>query len=85
MIALDTRSISPSDQDLQHRVALFVQQKQLTTGARLQIEARRGVVTLKGTVSTFHQRQLLFASARRVAGVIGVQDELEVTRPLARA
>ena len=85
MIALVTRSISTADQDLQRRVALFVQQKQLTAGARLQIEAHLGVVTLKGTVGTFHQRQLLYSFARRVAGVIQVQDELEVASANALA
>jgi osmotically-inducible protein OsmY len=68
----------PFDQDLERRVALFVQQKQLTAGARLQIEAHRGVVTLTGTVGTFHQRQLLYSFARRVAGVVQVEDQLEV-------
>src|SRR5262245_25739839 len=69
---------SPFDQDLQHRVALFVQQRQLTLGAKITISARRGVVTLKGTTKTFHQRQLLIAFASKVAGVVRVNDELEV-------
>jgi len=51
MIAFTTKSTSPSDQDLQHRVALFVQQRQLTCGAKVTVSARRGVVILKGTVS----------------------------------
>ena len=70
-----------ADRDLQRRVALFVQQRQLTGGALLTVEARRGVVTLKGTAATFHQRQLLYSFARRVAGVIDVVDELDVALP----
>jgi len=33
-------------------------------------------------VPTFHQRQLLHSFARRVAGVVQVQDALEVDSPL---
>jgi len=84
MIAFTTKSTSPSDQDLQHRVALFVQQRQLTFGANVTVSARRGVVILKGTVPTFHQRQLLIAFARKVAGVVQVQDELEVEPAASR-
>ena len=76
---------SHADQDLKKRVALFVQQRQLTSGARLTIEAHRGVVTLRGSVTTFHQRQLLYAFARRVAGAVAVVDELEVDLPPAFA
>ena len=67
-----------ADRDLQYRVALFVQQRQLTANARVKVQARRGVVTLRGTVPTFHRRQLLYAFARRVAGVVNVVDELDV-------
>ena len=70
-----------ADRDLQYRVALFVQQRQLTTNARVKVQARRGVVTLRGTVPTFHRRQLLYAFARRVAGVVNVVDELDVAEP----
>jgi osmotically-inducible protein OsmY len=78
VITLSFSATTPADRDLQHRVALFVHQRELTRGASLTIAARRGVVTLSGTVPTFHQRQLLHSFARRVAGVIQVQDELEV-------
>lgn len=78
MITLPFAATTPADRDLQQRVALFIQQRQLSKGARLTILAHRGVVTLAGLVPTFHQRQLLFSLARRVAGVVQVQDELEV-------
>ena len=78
MITLPLATTSPADRDLQHRVALFIQQRQLSRGARLTVRARRGVVTLAGVVPSFHHRQLLYSLARCVAGVIQVQDELEV-------
>lgn len=81
MITLPLQAKPYADQDLQYRIALYVQQRQLALGARLKIEATRGVVTLKGTVPNYHQRQLLYSFARRVAGAVAVVDELEVDLP----
>ena len=53
------------------------------SGIRLSIGARRGVVTLRGTATTFHQRQLIVAATRRVAGAIQIVDELNVDPPRA--
>ena len=78
MITLPARSTDPNAYDLQHRVALFLQQHRLSTGAQLRIEADRGVITLSGQVPSFHQRQLIHSFARRVAGVVQVIDELAV-------
>lgn len=78
MITLPTRSSDLTAYDLQYRVALFLQQHRLASGARLRIEADRGVITLSGQVPSFHQRQLIHAFTRRVAGVVQVIDELEV-------
>lgn len=73
-----TSTVTPADRDLQHRVSLFIQQRQLSRGAQLTVLARRGVVTLSGIVTTFHQRQLLHSLTRHVAGVVQVRDELDV-------
>ena len=78
MITLLLATATPADRDLQHRVALFIQQRQLSRGAHLTVRARRGVVTLAGVVPSFHHRQLLYSLARRVAGVVQVEDELDV-------
>lgn len=78
MITLPFANGTSTDRELQHRVALFIQQRQHPRGARLSVRARLGVVTLAGIVPSFHQRQLLVSLARRVAGVVQVYDELEV-------
>ena len=81
---LNTLLNSPAttaDQDLQDRVALFIQQRQLSRGTQLNVLARRGVVTLSGIVPSFHQRQLLHSLTRHVAGVVQVRDELDVQLP----
>ncbi|MDX1948292.1 MAG: BON domain-containing protein [Pirellulaceae bacterium] len=83
MIALPTHSLDETSLELQERVALYLSQRHLTFGSRLQIAAQRGVVTLSGQVPTFHQRQLIHAFTRRVAGVVQVVDQLEVVSPVA--
>jgi osmotically-inducible protein OsmY len=74
----DNHASSPSDCDLAQRVKLMIEQRQLLKGARVTISARLGIVTLAGSVPSFHQRQLLHSLARHVAGVLQVCDELEV-------
>jgi osmotically-inducible protein OsmY len=73
-----TFAVNPADRDLQNRVSLFIQQRQLSRGAHLTVLAQGGVVTLSGVVATFHQRQLLHSLTRHVAGVVQVRDELDV-------
>lgn len=82
MITLPIQKIDSASQDLQQRVALHLQNRQLALGGRLRIEAKHGTVTLSGRVRTFYQRQIIYAAARKVAGVIRVIDQLEVeTQP----
>jgi osmotically-inducible protein OsmY len=83
MIAQQLRSADSQSSDLEQRVILFLQQRHLVFGCRLWVEAADGVVTLSGRVPTFHQRQLIYAFTRRVAGVLQVVDLLEVDPPIA--
>ena len=69
--------------ELEQRVILFLQQRHLVFGCRLWIEAKGGVVTVSGRTPSFHQRQLICAFIRRVAGVVQVVDLLEVDPPVA--
>ena len=78
MVAISILKPHRHDADLSERVALLVQQRGLAFDSDVRIEARGGVVTLRGTVPTYYRRQLLYSSARRVAGVLEVVDELEV-------
>ena len=81
MIAQQLRSTDNQSRALEQRVILFLQQRHLVFGCRLWVEAADGVVTLSGRVPTFHQRQLVYAFTRRVAGVLQVVDLLEVDPP----
>lgn len=78
MISLPIQTIDSASQELQQRVALHLQNRQLAFGGRLRIEAKHGTVTLSGRVPTFYQRQLIYAATRKVAGVMKVIDQLEV-------
>ena len=77
--------ISPADADLSRRIRLFLEQRRLLGGSRLTIAADRGVVTIEGSVPTFHQRQLIVSATRRVAGAVQIVDELEVDPPRVAA
>lgn len=85
MIAHAFRTTDEQSAALEQRIILFLQQRHLVFGCRLWVEAKDGVVTLSGRVPTFHQRQLIYAFTRRVAGVLQVIDLLEVDPPAAPA
>jgi len=70
----------PADEDLARRVRLFFHQQRLNSNGLI-VDAHRAVVTIRGRVSTFHQRQLIISAARRVAGAGQILDELEVDSP----
>jgi len=72
-----------SDDQLARRVHNFLINKQPHGSDRLAVDADGGIITLRGIVSTFYQKQLYIHGAQRVAGVLRVIDELDV-RP-ARA
>ncbi len=65
------------DRNLKHRIELFLQQKGVSSLPRLSIEVEGGQVMLRGTVRSFHERQLCLC-CRHVAGVLQVIDELKV-------
>jgi osmotically-inducible protein OsmY len=58
-----------ADSDLEQRVRSFLQAKHVPGLRNLEIKADSGVVTLKGRVQTFYEKQLCNQCCRRVAGV----------------
>jgi len=65
------------DRDLRSRVLLFLAQRGHQPLTKLEVEAHEGVVTLRGRLPSFYQRQLALACASHVAGVIRVVDLIE--------
>lgn len=68
------------DRALVRRIALVLQVLHVPLLRRLTIEAQEGVVTLRGRVATYYQRQIAYSAARRVPGVVRVIDEIDVDR-----
>jgi len=67
-----------ADRDLERRVTAFLADRNLPALRRLGVRSHRGVVTLRGQVKSFYEKQLGGQSARRVAGVVDVIDAIQV-------
>ena len=71
-----------ADRELRSRVQSYLFGQHVSDLRHLDVEARRGVVTLRGQVHTFHQKQLCLNCCQRVAGVLEIDDRIEVDSPL---
>ena len=67
-----------TDHDLCRRVENYLVGFHRVGLRQLQIEADRGVVTLRGRVSTFYEKQLALNCCNRVAGVRQLIDKVDV-------
>jgi osmotically-inducible protein OsmY len=70
-----------ADVELQRRVRNFLQNRRVPRASDLQIEARNGVVTLRGTLRSFYHKQLCINCTQRVAGVVRLIDATKVLQP----
>ena len=66
------------DRDLEQRVEQYLLDRHHPGLRSLDVEAHGGTVTIRGTVRTFYEKQLCQNICRRVAGVIRVDDQVEV-------
>ncbi len=80
MICRNYMLVDDHDRDLERRVANYLFGRQVPALRRIEVEADHGTVTLRGSVYTFHQKQLCLNCTRRVAGVRHLVDEVEVLR-----
>jgi osmotically-inducible protein OsmY len=69
-----------SDRELSRRISNYLVSRHVPGARWLEIESAGGVVTLRGLVRSFYVKQLCLHCCQRVAGVLRVQDELEVAR-----
>src|SRR5215471_21277125 len=70
-----------ADHDLLRRVKTFLSITHRPGLRLLDVEARGGVVRLRGKVKSFYEKQLSAQLARRVAGVVRLIDEVTVNTP----
>ena len=66
------------DRDLERRVVNYLISRHIPAGRVLEVEAENGVVTVRGRVKTFYQKQVCAHTCRRVAGVHELIDAIEV-------
>ncbi len=67
-----------SDRDLERRVSSFLATRHIASLRRLDVEAEHGVVTLRGQVRTFYEKQVGHSCTKRVAGVMNLIDAIDV-------
>lgn len=75
----DAVKASGSDLELQRRVVSFLADSNMPGLRQLKVHAADGTVTLHGTVRTYYEKQLSQQRCKRVAGVIRLIDEVEVS------
>ena len=67
-----------TDDDLKTRVVNFLAQRQVSLLHGVAVEVKDGLVTLRGNVRSFYEKQLCLNCARHVAGVIRLVDRIQV-------
>jgi len=70
---------SSLDHDLERRVSNFLAERLRPSLRELDVEVADGVVTLQGHLHTFYEKQLAISCCQRVAGVLKLIDEVEVS------
>lgn len=66
------------DDDLARRVRIYLTSQTRAAIRAVEVQAAGGVVTLRGQVNSFYEKQLSIHLAARVAGVRRLEDELLV-------
>ena len=72
-----------ADRELQRRIHSFLANR-IPQSSRLRVEAANGVVTLRGTHTSFYHKQLCINCCQRVAGVVQLNDLTKVVAPHRR-
>ena len=71
-------SSSKADVELERRVYTFLGERGVRSLHNVEVHAREGDVVLRGTVTSFYQKQLCINCCQRVAGVRNLTDQIEV-------
>lgn len=79
MVGLNHDFTESSDRDLERRVLNYLFGRQVSALRGILVQADNGRVTLRGEVYSFYQKQLCINCSRRVAGVVTLVDEIDVS------
>ena len=74
----DQPCATDENSELRCRVTSYLATKHLPSLRRLMVNAAEGTVTLRGSVDSFHEKQIAIHSCRRVAGVRQLVDAMDV-------
>jgi len=66
------------DRELERRVINYLSRQHFPRLRSVEVESSQGVVTIRGRVKSFHERQLCINCCQRVAGVVQLNDEVIV-------
>lgn len=66
------------DVDLERRIVSYLMGRHVPSLRHISVEAADGIVTLRGQVRSFYEKQLCHNCCRRVAGVLSLVDSLDV-------
>ena len=66
------------DQDLQKRVARFLRSRHFSNFRKLKVKVTHGLVTISGEVDSYYEKQVAISACQRVAGVLGLVDDIDV-------
>ena len=80
MRAITQIRVDYCDSDVQQRVARFLHSRHFPAFDSIEVEVRHGEVTLTGVVGSFYEKQIAMTSCQRVAGVLGLVDQISVRR-----
>jgi osmotically-inducible protein OsmY len=78
MVSLVAVAAPQTDRDLEHRVAHCLHDRNFAALRHIAVRADGGTITLRGTVTSFYQKQLCIQACRDVPGVTALVDEVEV-------
>ncbi len=78
MSSVRTEPIDKSSWEIKRRITNLLWQRGVSSLRRLDIEVKGGTVTLRGTVSSFYERQLCLTCCQHVPGVFTLVDEIKV-------
>jgi osmotically-inducible protein OsmY len=71
---------NPNDAELEERIRIFLDQRNVPSLRRLNVSAENGTVHLRGKVRSFYEKQLCLSCCKRVAGVMRVVDDIKVDK-----
>jgi osmotically-inducible protein OsmY len=67
-----------NDRDVERRVINFLSRQHFPRLRSVEVESSQGVVTIRGRVKSYHERQMCINCCQRVAGVVQLNDEIQV-------